>query len=126
MLPSLAGLPDLWRSIERGRHFHLRTVAREPRQAAVARAEAAVQARRGDVLDFKQFSDLSLNLLVELEVAGLLSIADELAALGWPVDLDPPRELLATQPAARLEGTFQLTFPDGEGELAIPQPRVPG
>ena len=126
MLPSLAGLPDLWRSIYNGRHFHLRTVAREPRQAAVARAEAAVQARGGDVLDFKQFSNLSLNLLVELEVAGLLSVADELTALGWPVELDPPREVLAAQPAARLEGTLLIDFPDGDGELVVPLPRVPG
>jgi hypothetical protein len=26
----------------------------------------------------------------------------------------------------RLEGTLLLDFPDGDGELVIPQPRVPG
>ena len=49
-----------------------------------------MHARRGDILDFKMFSNLSLNLLVELEE------------------------------------TLLLDFPDGDGELAIPLPRVPG
>lgn len=126
MLPSLAGLPELWRSAYRGRHFHVRTVAREPRGAATARAEALVQARRGDVLDFKMFSNLSLNLLVELEATAVVDLADALVALGWPVELEPPREALLARAGERLEGTILLDFPDGTGELAIPQPKVPG
>ena len=47
VLPDLAGLPDLWRSIGRGRHFRLCTVAREPRQSAVTRIEALEVFRRG-------------------------------------------------------------------------------
>jgi hypothetical protein len=47
-------------------------VAREPREAATARVQGAVQARRGDVLDFKMFSNLALDLLVELEAAELV------------------------------------------------------
>jgi len=126
MLPTLEGLPDYWRTIYRGRHFHLRAVAREPRQEAIARAEAAVQARRGDILDCKLFSNLSLNLLIELEAVEILALADALTALGWAVDLDVPRDGLAARGAERLEGTFQVTFPEGDGELVIPQPKVPG
>lgn len=126
VLPSLAGLPDLWRSIEKGHHFRLRAVAREPRQAAMARAEALVQAHRGDLLDFKMFSNLSLNLLVELPAEALVALADDLAALGWPVELEPQRQSLLARAGERLEGTFLLDFPEGDGELAIPQPRVPG
>jgi hypothetical protein len=61
--------------------------------------EEALQRNGGYVLDFKAFSDLSLNLLVESSGSG----AEE-----------------------RLEGTVQLTFPDGDGALAHPQPAVPG
>ena len=126
MLPTLAGLPDLWRAIARGRHFHVRAVAREPRTAAIARAEAAVQERRGDILDFKMFSNLSLNLLVEMEAASVVDLARALEAQGWAVEVDPAPEALAARGSERLEGTFLVTFPDGDGELAIPQPRVPG
>lgn len=126
VLPSLQGLPELWRTLYRGRGFTLRAVAREPREAAMARAEGAVQARRGDILDFKMFTDLALNLLVELEAAEVVALADELGALGWPVDLEPPREALLARAGQRLEGTVRLDFPEGSGELVIPLPKVPG
>ncbi|MBI5069078.1 MAG: hypothetical protein HZB56_12650 [Deltaproteobacteria bacterium] len=126
MLPSLQGLPELWQTLYRGRGFMLRAVAREPRAAATSRAEAAVQARRGDILDFKAFSNLALNLLVEIEAAAVVGLADELEGLGWPVELEPPRQALLARAGERLEGTVRLDFPDGDGELVIPLPRVPG
>lgn len=110
----------------RGRDFRVQAVARERREAAIARAEEAVQRQRGDVLDFRMFSDLALNLIVEMTGGGVLALVDSLAALGWHVELEPGREALASRAADRLEGTFQLTFPDGAGELAIPVPAVPG
>jgi hypothetical protein len=126
VLPSLQGLPELWRTLYRGRGFKLSAVAREPRADATARAEAAVQARRGDILDFKMFSNLALNLLVELEAAAVVGLADELQGLGWPVELEPPREALLARAGQRLEGTVLLDFPEGDGELVIPLPKVPG
>jgi len=126
VLPTLQGLPELWQTLYRGRGFTLRAVAREPREAATARAEGAVQARRGDILDFKMFSNLALNLLVELEAAEVVGLADELAGLGWPVDLEPPRQALLARAGQRLEGTVLLDFPEADGELVIPLPKVPG
>jgi len=126
VLPSLQGLPELWRTLYRGRDFKLSAVAREPRADATARAEAAVQARRGDILDFKMFSNLALNLLVELEAAAVVGLADELQGLGWPVYLQPPREALLAPAGQLLEGTVLLDFPEGDGELVIPLPKVPG
>jgi hypothetical protein len=115
-----------WKSIARGRDFHLRAVARRPRAEAIAAVEEAVQRRRGDILDLKLFSNVSLNLLVELDGSGLAGLVDELAALGWPVEVEPDREALAGRTVDRLEGTLQVTFPEGDGELAIPLPAVPG
>jgi hypothetical protein len=126
VLPDLQGLPELWRTLHRGGGFRLRVVARETRTAATARVEGAVQARRGDILDFKMFSNLSLNLLVELEATAVVGLTDELEGLGWPVELEPPREALVARAGERLEGTLLLDFPDGDGELVIPLPRVPG
>src|SRR5512137_1881197 len=126
MLPDLQGLPEHWRTLHRGRGFRLRAVAREERTAATSRAEGAVLSRRGDILDFKMFSNLSLNLLVELEAGAVVGLADEFEGLGWPVDLEPPREALLARGGERLEGTVLLDFPEGDGELVIPLPRVPG
>jgi hypothetical protein len=101
-------------------------VARRPRQEAIAQVEAAVQRRRGDLLDLKQFSNLSLNLLVELDGAAVTGLVDELTALGWPAEVEPGRQTLAGRAGDRLEGTVQATFPEADGELVIPLPRVPG
>jgi hypothetical protein len=125
-MPSLDALGEYWKTIYRGRAFHLQAVAREPRHQAIPRLEAAVQAAGGFVLDFSAFSDLSLNLIVELAGGQVVALADGLGALGWPVELEPARDLLAAAGEARLEGTVQVTFPEGAGELAHQKPAVPG
>jgi len=129
IIVSVAGIEALgpyWKSIRRGRHFRVQAVSREPRVAAITRVEDAVQRHGGDVLDFKVFSDVSLSLLVELTGPGAAALVDALAALGWPAEVDPPRDALAAAGAERLEGTVQVTFPEGAGALAHPQPAVPG
>lgn len=119
-------LPDYWKRVARGREFHVQAVAREPRDAAISRTEALVQRHGGDVLDFKMFSDLSINLIVEATGAGVARIVDDLVALGWSVELEPTLELLRVREADRLEGTLQLTFPQGSGDLKVTTPAVPG
>lgn len=125
----MTGIEELgpyWKAIARGRRFHLQAVAPEPRTAAISRVEEAVQRLGGFVLDFKAFSDLSLNLIVELDGDGVVALVDAVAALGWPVELEPGRDALVARAAERLEGTVQVTFPEGDGALAHPQPAVPG
>ena len=119
-------LPDYWKRVARGREFHVQAIAREARELAISRTEALVQRHGGDVLDFKMFSNLSINLIVEVTGAGILAVVDALQALGWAVELEPARELLLARGADRLEGTLQLTFPEGDGALKITTPAVPG
>ena len=119
-------LPDYWKRVARGREFHVQAIAREVREAAISRTEALVQRHGGDVLDFKMFSNLSINLIVEATGAGVVAVVDGLQALGWNVELEPTRELLLERAADRLEGTLQLTFPEGDGGLKVVTPAVPG
>lgn len=119
-------LPDYWKRVARGREFHVQAIAREAREAAISRTESLVQRHGGDVLDFKMFSNLSINLIVELTGAGVVAVVDGLQSLGWNVDLEPTRELLLGRAADRLEGTLQLTFPEGDGALKVVTPAVPG
>jgi len=125
-MAGIEALGPYWQRIIRGRGFQVEAVAREPRRAAIERVEGAVQRLGGDVLDFAAFSDLSLNLIVELSASEAVALVDELAALGWPIELRPARERLGALGDDRLEGTVQLTFPEGEGELKHPKPAVPG
>jgi len=113
-----------WKSVARGRSFRVEAVARERRELAIARVEEAVRRQGGDILDFKMFSNLSLSLMVEMAGGGVVALVDSLGALGWQVD--PGRDALAAGAAGRLEGTVQVTFPEGDGELVIPVPAVPG
>jgi hypothetical protein len=125
-MAGIEALGPYWKTIYRGRQFRLQVVAREPRAEAIARVEAAVQRAGGFVLDFKAFSDLSLNLLVELRGAGVVALVDALAGLGWPIEVEPGRDALDACAGAPLEGTVQLTFPEGQGALRHVQPAVPG
>ena len=115
-----------WKSVARGRSFRVEAVTRERRELAIARVEEAVRRQGGDILDFKMFSNLSLSLMVEMAGGGVVALVDSLGALGWQVEVDPGRDALAAGAAGRLEGTVQVTFPEGDGELVIPVPAVPG
>lgn len=119
-------LPEYWKRVARGREFHIQSVARESRETAISRTEALVQRHGGDVLDFKMFSNLSINLIVEATGAGVVAVVDALTALGWSVELEPARPLLLERAADRLEGTLQISFPEGDGELVVVTPAVPG
>jgi hypothetical protein len=121
-----ADLGAYWRETARAGDFRIRAVAREGRERAIEQGKEAVLRNQGAILDFQMFSNLSLSMVVELSGSRVLSLLGSLVALGWDVDVDPDREAIARRGTDLLEGTFQMTFPEGDGELRIPVPAVPG
>lgn len=119
-------LGEYWKRVARGRDFRIQAVARGGRDRAIDLVKDAVSANHGDVLDFTMFSNLSLCLIVELTGGRAAALADTLAALGWDVEVEPGRSQLRLRAEAQLQGTVQLTFPEGDGALEIPTPAVPG
>lgn len=119
-----ADLGDYWKQVARARGFRLSVIAPGQRNEVIERCKQEVMAHGGDILDFKQFSNLSLNLIVEVSGKGALAIVDGLAGLGWQVKADPAREALDTSEV--LEGTLEITFPGGDGSLKDVVPKVPG
>ncbi len=119
-------LDEHWKRVARGRDFRLQAVTRGERERAIDLAKEAIAAHRGDVLDFKMFSNLSLCLIVETTGDGASALASALASLGWIVEVVPDPPTLARRGGDLLEGTVQLTFPAGDGQLEIPTPSVPG
>lgn len=126
VMSGIENLGPYWKTVARGRQFHVQAVARESRASAISRVEGLINEQRGDVLDFKAFSDMSLNIIVELSGTGVVALVDSLAKLGWPVEVEPGRDAMGARDAERLEGTVQVTFPEGEGALKHPQAAVPG
>jgi len=119
-------LGQYWKRVARGRDFRIQAVAGGGRDQAIGLARDAISASRGDILDFKMFSNLSLCLIVEVAGERVPALAGALAALGWGVEVDPAPEVLAGRAGEPLQGTVQLTFPEGDGRLEIPTPAVPG
>ncbi len=119
-------LGEHWKRVARGRDFRLQVVTRGDRERAIDLAKEAIAAHRGDVLDFRMFSNLSLCLIVEMTGDGVSALAKDLESLGWIVEADPDRSALGRRGGELLEGTVQLTFSAGDGELEIPTPSVPG
>lgn len=122
----LEKLPEHWKTLYRGRHFHVRCLVRGPRQEAIDRAQEEVRRHGGDLLDFTALGDLSLTMIVELSGAGVAALAEGLRGPGWDVEVEPPREALLALGAERQEGTLLLTFAEGTGELRHVTPAVPG
>ncbi len=119
-------LGEYWKRVARGRDFRIQAVARGGRDQAIGLARDVISASRGDILDFKMFSNLSLCLIVEVTAARVPALAAALAALGWGVEVEPDPAALAGRGGEPLQGTVQLTFPEGDGRLEIPTPAVPG
>ncbi len=117
---------EYWRRRARGRHFRVRTVVHGDRNQAIDFFQQAVARHGGDILDFKEFSNLSLSCIVEIRAPNLLALVDSLAVSGWHVEIAPDRATLSAAPEIALEGTLQVTFAGGDGELRIPVPAVPG
>jgi hypothetical protein len=115
-----------WKSVSPGGGFRVQAIARAPRHQAIALVEEAVQRHGGDILDFKMFSNLSLAMIIEMTGSGVLALVASLVALGWQAEVEPASDSLAGRGEDRLGSTLQVTFPEGDGELAIPQPAVPG
>lgn len=122
----LEKLPEHWKTLYRGRHFHLRCLVRGPRQEAIDRAHDEVRRQGGDVLDFTALSDLSLTMVVELSGEGAAALAEALRGPGWVVEVEPARQALLATGAERREGTLLLTFAEGTGALRHEVPAVPG
>ena len=117
---------EYWRHRARGRHFRVRVVTHGDRNEVIQHCQDAVAARGGDILDFKEFSNLSLNCIVEISAGSLVELIDHLIGKGWNVETMPDRQTLLAAPIIRREGTLQITFAGADGERRVPVPAVPG
>jgi hypothetical protein len=109
---------------------------RDDRHEMIARVQRAFAESNGSILDFKMFSNVSLNLLFELPARRLGDFAAALSATGLRLSAES-RELMAdwqkryaddsaTSTQTEIAGSLQITFIHYEPDLRHEVPPIPG
>lgn len=112
--------------------LRLSAVTRADRHRMIEAAKDAIGAGGGWILDFRLFSNLSINIVFELPSGRAADLLARLDALDWKFDEDGRNELLAciergTEVVSHdIGGTLQITFIHDEPDLHIPVPAIPG
>lgn len=112
--------------------LRLSAVTRADRHRMIEAAKDAIGAGGGWILDFRLFSNLSINIVFELPNRRAADLLVRLEALDWKFDEEGRRDLLAcNEQAATIEpydigGTLQITFIHDQPDLHIPVPAIPG
>lgn len=119
-------LTEYWKKKARAKDFRISIITPEERHHAIERCQSIIDSNHGDILDFKMFSNMSLNMIVELPTNNIQALIDSLKNVGWKVDYDLEKNLKTSKDEENLEGTLVLMFSHADGELRIPVPAVPG
>ena len=114
-------------------------ITRDERHDMISRVERAFAESNASILDFKMFSNVSLNLLFELPARRIGELSAALSATGLRLSAES-REVLADwqqryeEAAAsnsasghtEVAGSLQITFLHHEPDLRIEVPPIPG
>lgn len=107
--------------------FKINGIARADRHLVVDRIKDAVQNYGGWILDFRQFSNISICLNVEIALDRLESLHAGLAGIGLILDplVQAPggNQTITSRTAI---GTIQVTFIHNEPDLRVEVPAIPG
>lgn len=115
--------------------LRLNAITHGNRHQVVAEAKDAISASGGWVLDFKQFSNLSLCLNFELPSRCVTQLRAALAQLDLQLteaseqllaEFCAPEDPRQQHAASALNGTLQITFVHDEPELRVTIPAIPG
>lgn len=119
-----------------GKVLRLDGVTAEGRHEVIGRVKEAISASGGDLLDFHQFSNVSLCLNFEIAAARLGTFRALLARAGLRLSGESLDALAAACEAARPEGgrppagelaaTLAIVFVHDEPDLRIEVPSIPG
>lgn len=116
--------------------LRLEGFTRDERHAMISRVREAFAASNASILDFKMFSNASLNINFELPARRIAELANALAATGLRLN-DASRAALAdwqrrddegasSQHQAEITGALHITFIHHEPDLRLDVPPIPG
>ena len=107
----------------------LNFVTGESRNAAIQLFETLCHNSGVFIVDFHVFSNVSLSVQFEAEVASLINFTAALTQSSFHITADSQASLAllpASHPQSRAVGTLQVTFASEDGNLRIAVPNVPG
>lgn len=104
--------------------FRLEVYAFGERNQAIENCRASLLSNGGDLLDFKMFSDMLVNFMVEIPEKNLLNLQSTFEDLNWKTDLDI--NWLLGDSLQMIQGTMSVTFASGVGKRKDVIPAVPG
>ncbi|MFM8395139.1 MAG: hypothetical protein ACKOB4_14560 [Acidobacteriota bacterium] len=112
-----------------GERIHLQGVTSSSRHLIIEAAREAITDAGGWIVDFHLFSNLALSLIFELDPVRLIQLLDRFAALDIRLSdesLESAQRVAAAPPREDVRVLFNLTFQEGDGDLRIPVPAIPG
>ena len=109
--------------------IHLQGVTSGSRHLIIEAAREAITDAGGWIVDFHIFSNLALSLIFELDPDRLDRLLDHFEQIDIRLS-DESREaaqrLVTTGDQDDVRILFNLTFQQGDGDLRIPVPAIPG
>ncbi|HEV2800029.1 MAG TPA: hypothetical protein VGW12_06020 [Pyrinomonadaceae bacterium] len=110
---------------------------RDDRHEMISRVSRAFAESNGSIIDFKMFSNVSLNVLFELPARRIGELAAALSATGLRLDAESrdllaerqeryAADLAASSQSNEIAGSLQITFIHHEPDLRIEVPPIPG
>jgi len=106
--------------------IRLNAVTRGERLAVTDQVKGAISAARGWILDFKQFSNLSLCIIFQIPGEACAELGRQLGRIDLRLDRASAESLAAAPAAPELAGTLQITFLHDDPDLRREVPPIPG
>ena len=101
--------------------FRIEVYAVGERNEVIEKCRQSIMSNGGDILDFKMFSDLLINFIIDIPKKNLSELNSELESFNWNTEW----ELYRNDNLSLLRGSMSVTFVSGMGDkkdviLAVP------
>jgi hypothetical protein len=106
--------------------FSLEVFAFGERNQAIEKCRNSLLSSGGDLLDFKMFSDMVANFIIEIPEKNILTLQSTLDDLNWKTELKLLDNPSRTDCLPMVQGTMSVTFASGTGDKKDVIPAVPG
>ncbi|MFZ4985740.1 MAG: hypothetical protein ACOYLF_09785 [Blastocatellia bacterium] len=113
--------------------IYLQAYTRAERHLIIEELREAIAAAGGWIVDFQLFSNLALSITIEIDPAGPARLVESLERLDLQLSAESRATALTRSeaPNKKSEGReilvlLNLTFRQGDGELRLPIPPIPG
>ena len=106
--------------------FRLEVYAYGERNQAIEKCRISLATNGGDILDFKMFSDMLLNFIIEIPRGNIKNLKSTIEDLNWKAELTLNECLSINDCTPMIQGTMSVTFVSGTGVRKDVIPAVPG